>query len=158
MLKSNNLSNSIDKTDIQILQLLTEDYSNKRLSSMLKIPLSTVQRRVRKLIDKGFIVSKNQIDFTKFGFKSGSIHIYLDNGNMNAILDKVSKFQGVTSLEVHIGNSDIIAEIIYKHGRDLLNIITAVKKLEGVERIVWSEFIYGYPIPSNKTSFLELGQ
>lgn len=159
MLKSTNLSDSIDKTidktDIRIIELLIQNHSNKHLSTMLKIPLSTIQRRVRKLMEKGFVVSKNQIDFTKIGFKSGSIHIYLDNGNMDAILDKVSKFQGVTSLEVHIGNSDIIADIVYKEGRDLLDIIIAVKKLEGVERIVWSEFVYKYPVPINRTSFLE---
>src|SRR5690349_5701922 len=98
------LSDGIDKTDIQILDLLIKNHSNKHLASLLKIPLSTIQRRVRKLIENGFVVSKNQINYTKFGFKSGSIHIYLSNGNMDEILDKVSGLKGVTTLEVHIGN------------------------------------------------------
>jgi DNA-binding Lrp family transcriptional regulator len=150
-----NLSDGIDKTDVRILDLVIENHSNKHLAYILKIPLSTIQRRVRKLIENGFIVSKNQINYTKFGFKSGSIHIYLSNGNMDEILDKVSKLKGVTSLEVHIGNSDIIADVVYKEGKDLLKLITAIKKIEGVERIVWSEKILEYNLPHGNISLLE---
>ena len=155
MMKSN-LSNEIDKIDVQILDLLIDNHNNKSISSSLKIPLSTIQRRVRNLIEKGFVVSKNYIDFTKFGFKSGTIHIYLNDGNLDLILEKVSKLKGVNSLEVHIGNSDIVAGIVYNHGRELLDIITNIKKIKGVERIVWSERILKYPLNDNNISLLEL--
>ncbi len=151
-----NLSNEIDKIDIQILDLLIDNNNNKSISTALKIPLSTIQRRVRNLIGKGFVVSKNYIDFTKFGFNSGSIHIYLNDGNMDDILEKVSKLKGVNSLEVHIGNSDIIAGVVYNHGRELLDIITNIKKMKGVERIVWSERILEYALTGNNISLLEL--
>lgn len=74
---------------------------------------------------------------------------------MDAILDKVSKLKGVVLLEVHIGNSDIIAGVIYKEGKDLLNLISSIKKMAGVERIVWSERILEYPLSGNNISFLE---
>ncbi|HKR73889.1 MAG TPA: Lrp/AsnC family transcriptional regulator [Candidatus Nitrosocosmicus sp.] len=150
------LTSGIDKIDTQILDLLVQNHNNKQISKTLKIPLSTVQRRVRKLIEKGFVTSKTLINFTKFGFKSGSIHIYLDDGNVDAILKSVSKLKGVTALEVHIGNSDIIAGVVYKDGRDLLYLIANIKKMEGVERIVWSERIFEYPLTSNNISLLEL--
>ena len=156
MMKKSNLSEGIDKIDIQILDLLTENHSNKHISKTLRIPLSTIQRRVRRLIEKGFVTSKSFIDFTKFGFKSGSLHIYLKNGNVNSILDKASGIKGVTGLEVHIGNSDIIARVVYKDGHDLLDIITKIKNMEGIERIVWSEHIFDHPITSNNVSLLEL--
>lgn len=149
------LSSEIDKIDVRVLDLLIQNHNNKRISSILNIPLSTIQRRVRNLVEKGFVVSKTLIDFSRFGFKSGSLHIYLTNGNIDDILDKVSKLKGVTTLEVHIGNSDIIAEVVYKEGRDLLSIITRIKNMEGVERIVWSERILEYNISGNNTSFLE---
>jgi DNA-binding Lrp family transcriptional regulator len=151
------LSGGIDESDVQILELLIQNQNNKDISTSLKIPLSTVQRRARKLMEKGFVTSKNYIDYTKFGFRSGSIHIFLKNGNVDTILDKVSNLKGVTALEVHIGNSDIIAEIVYKEGRDLLDLITKIKKMEGVERIVWSERIFEYPVTGNNISLLELG-
>ena len=155
-MKITNLSERLDKIDIQILDLLTENHNNKHISKTLRIPLSTIQRRVRRLLEKGFVTSKNYIDFTKFGFKSGSIHIYLKNGNVESILDKVSKIKGVTSLEVHIGNSDIIAQIVYQHGHDLLDLITNIKNMESIDRIVWSEHIFDYPISSSNVSLLEL--
>ncbi|WP_148687515.1 Lrp/AsnC family transcriptional regulator [Candidatus Nitrosocosmicus hydrocola] len=155
-MRKSNLPREIDKIDLQILELLIEDKINKEISSSLGIPLSTVQRRVRKLIEKGLVTSKNYIDFTKFGFKSGSIHIYLSDGNIDFILEKVSKLRGINSLEVHIGNSDIIAEVLYEEGRALLNLIANIKKLEGVQRIIWSERIYEYPLKNNNISLLEL--
>ena len=158
MLKSKNITDGIDETVVRLLELLIKNHTNKQMSSSLKIPLSTTQRRVRNLIEKGFIVSKNYIDFTKFGFKSGSIHIYLSDGNMDSILDKISKLKGVTLLEVHIGNSDIIAGVVYKEGKDLLNIIAAIKGMVGVDKIVWSERIFEYPVSSNNVSLLKLEQ
>lgn len=149
------LPGEIDKIDLRVLDLLIQNLNNKSISLTLKIPLSTIQRRVRNLIEKGFVVSKNHIDFAKFGFKSGSIHIYLRNGNIDAVLEKVSKLKGVTTLEVHIGNSDIIAEVVYREGYDLLNLITRIKNMEGVGRIVWSERILEYPLSGNNVSFLE---
>jgi len=151
-----NLSDRIDKVDLQILDLLVQNSNNKYISSRLKIPLSTIQRRVRNLIEKGFIVSKNYIDYTKFGFKSGTIHVYLSNGDIDSIIDKISKLKGVTSLEVHIGNSDIIAGVVYKEGRELLNLVSIIKGMDGVERIVWSERILQYNLPGNNISLLEL--
>lgn len=151
-------SDGVDKTDVRILEILIQNYDNKHMSSKLRIPLSTIQRRARKLVDKGFTISESRIDFTKFGFKSGSIHIYLSDGNIEFILDQISKLKGVTSLEVHIGNSDIIAGIVYRNGRELLKTISAIKGMEDVDRIVWSERIYDYPIPSNKASILELAK
>jgi DNA-binding Lrp family transcriptional regulator len=153
---SNSSSREIDKIDVQIIELLVRNHNNKHISKTLNIPLSTIQRRVRKLIKKGFIISKNHISFTKFGFKSGSIHIYLDDGNFDTILSKVSNLKGVTSLEVHIGNSDILAGVVYKEGRELLEMIASIKKIGGVERIVWSERIYEYPLPDNNISLLEI--
>lgn len=152
---NSSLPGEIDKTDLRVLDLLIQNITNKNIASTLKIPLWTIQRRVRNLIEKGFVVSRNHIYFTKFGFKSGSIHIYISDGNMDAILDKVSKLKGVVLLEVHIGNSDIIAGVIYKEGKDLLNLISSIKKMAGVERIVWSERILEYPLSGNNISFLE---
>lgn len=155
MKKNSNSHSKIDEIDIKILDLLIENHNNKHISKTLRIPLSTIQRRVRHLIEKGFVNSRNHIDFTKFGFKTGSIHIYLKNGNVELTLDKVSRLKGVTSLEVHIGNSDIIAEVVYKKGRHLLNLITNIKNMEGIDRIVWSERIFEYPVTNNSISLLE---
>jgi DNA-binding Lrp family transcriptional regulator len=140
------VSKEIDKTDVEVLELLIQNNNNKKISAILSIPLSTIQRRVKKLIEKGFVIPNHRINYEKFGIKTGLLHIYLNNGNLEDIMDKVSKIERITSIELHIGNSDIIAGVIYNQGSDLLEIITKIKKCEDVERIVWSERILEYPI------------
>jgi len=60
---------------------------------------------------------------------------------------------GVTSIVVHIGSSHILADVIYKKGKELLNLISDIKKMEGVERIVWSERIYRNAIKKEIVGF-----
>jgi|SoiMethySBSTD1v2_1073268.scaffolds.fasta_scaffold311477_2 predicted transcriptional regulator len=55
-MRSLNLYNTIDRTDLQILGLLVQNSSNKHISSVLKNPISTIQRRARNLIEKEVIV------------------------------------------------------------------------------------------------------
>jgi Lrp/AsnC family transcriptional regulator, regulator for asnA, asnC and gidA len=119
--------------------------NNKQISSQLSIPLSTIQRRVRTLLTKEIITPRVQLNYEKLGLKTGLLHIYLKNGNIDQISKKVYEIDGITSFEIHIGNSDILANVVYKEGKELLNIITTIKKIEGVERIVWSERIYQSP-------------
>jgi Lrp/AsnC family transcriptional regulator, regulator for asnA, asnC and gidA len=131
-----------DSIDIKIIELMVSGRNNKQISSQLSMPLSTIQRRVRALLVSGIITPRVQLNYEKLGFKTGLLHIYLQNGNIDQIAEKVYEIDGITSFEIHIGNSDILANVAYKVGKELLNIIAAIKKLEGVERIVWSERIY----------------
>jgi Lrp/AsnC family transcriptional regulator, regulator for asnA, asnC and gidA len=119
--------------------------NNKQISSQLSIPLSTIQRRVRTLLTKEIITPRVQLNYEKLGLKTGLLHIYLKSGDIDQISKKVYEIDGITSFEIHIGNSDILANVVYKEGKELLNIITTIKKIEGVERIVWSERIYQSP-------------
>jgi len=57
---------------------------------------------------------------------------------------------GITSVENHIGNSDILGNVIYKDSNDLLNLIATIKNMNGVERIVWSERVYQSPSKVNE--------
>jgi Lrp/AsnC family transcriptional regulator, regulator for asnA, asnC and gidA len=134
-----------DSIDIKIIELMVDGRNNKQISSQLSIPLSTIQRRVRALLVSGIITPRVYLDYEKLGFKTGLLHIYLKDGEIDEIAKKVYEVDGITSFEIHIGNSDILADVVYKEGKELLNIIAAIKKLEGVERIVWSERIYQSP-------------
>jgi Lrp/AsnC family transcriptional regulator, regulator for asnA, asnC and gidA len=134
-----------DSIDIKIIELMVDGRNNKQISSQLSMPLSTIQRRVRALLVSGIITPRVYLDYEKLGFKTGLLHIYLKDGEIDEIAKKVYEVDGITSFEIHIGNSDILANVVYKEGKELLNIIAAIKKLEGVERIVWSERIYQSP-------------
>ena len=149
MLK-NKLGKRLDQTDIEIMDLMILGKNNKEISLTLKIPLSTAQRRVRNLISTGYITSDIQINYQKFGFKTGLLLVYLRNGNIEETAKKIHNLDQIISVEIHIGNSDILGNVIYKEGKQLLNLISAIRKMEGVERIVWSERIYQSPLKRNK--------
>jgi Lrp/AsnC family transcriptional regulator for asnA, asnC and gidA len=126
--------------------------ANKELAANLKTPLSTIQRRTRNLIKNGTILTKAEVNFEKMGIKSGMIHIYLRDGNVDQLAHKISTFNTISSIEVHIGNSDLIANVGYRDNKQLLQTISDIKHIEGVDRIVWSEKIYD--VRNSNTNFI----
>ena len=144
------IDKKIDRTDIKIIDFMVANKNNKEISQALKIPLSTVQRRVRDLISAGYINSKVEVNHQKLGFKTGLMHVYLRNGNIEEMTKKILDLDHITYVEVHIGNSDILGNVVYKEGIELLNLISAIKKMEGVDKILWSERIYQSPSKVNE--------
>lgn len=129
----------IDKIDIDVIKLLLLEKSNKAISSTMNLPISTVQRRIRKIVDQDIVISQNRLNHSRLGYRTGLFLIYLSFGNIQDIAQKVLGLYGIISVEIHIGDSDIIADYVYKDGNDLLDIVTQIKKMEGVERVIWSE-------------------
>jgi DNA-binding Lrp family transcriptional regulator len=146
MLKQNSISNNyfipdIDKIDIDIIKLLIKGDSNKEISAKLNVPLSTIQRRSKKIMDKKLVIFTRFVNPVKFGYHIGLLHVYVSNGNINETAKKVLDLDGITSVEIHIGNSDILADFAYKDSMDLLDVIVKIKKLESIEKVIWSERI-----------------
>jgi DNA-binding Lrp family transcriptional regulator len=134
----------LDKIDYRVLEQITAGSStNKQLSSKLNISLSTIQRRTRKLVEKGVVVTNDlRIDYDRLGYTRGLIHIYLSYGKIDKVGQMVANLKGVLWTEVHICNTDIVASLVYLDNRELLQIITDIKALDGVERVVWLEFVH----------------
>ena len=82
--------------------------------------------------------------------KTGLLHIYLKNGNIEEMAKLIYELDGITSVEIHIGNSDILGNVIYNDSTELLNLITKIKSTNGVDRIVWSERVYQSPSKVNE--------
>lgn len=141
-MSKNRIDKSIDEIDIKIIDLMILNKNNKQISQELRIPLSTVQRRVRNLISEGYVTFNAQINYQKFGFKTGLLHIYLKSGDIEETAKKIHNLQNVTTIEIHVGNSDILGHVVYKDGKSLLNLISEIKKISDIEKIVWSERIY----------------
>ena len=45
------------------------------------------------------------------------LHIYLWDSDINKTSEKISEIEGIESVEIHIGNSDIIAYVVFKHSK-----------------------------------------
>ena len=142
IMSKNRIDKSIDEIDIKIIDLMILNKNNKQISQELIIPLSTVQRRVRNLISEGYVTFNAQINYQKLGFKTGLLHIYLKSGDIEETAKKIHNLQNVTTIEIHVGNSDILGHVVYKDGKSLLNLISEIKKISDIEKIVWSERIY----------------
>jgi Lrp/AsnC family transcriptional regulator, regulator for asnA, asnC and gidA len=147
-INSNNPSDSgssvtrIDDIDMKVIEFLTFGFKNKQISSKLRVPLSTIQRRTRKLTEKELIVTRTEPNYEKLGFKRGLIHIYLSKGEIDSVGLKLSKMRGIISASVHVGNSDLVGFFIYRDTKQLLKMTTDVKQIPGVEKVMWSEEVY----------------
>jgi len=60
--------------------------------------------------------------------------------------EKIAKTDGITSVAIHIGNSDIVADFVYKDSEQIVDIISAIKKLPNIDRTVWSEEVFVLPV------------
>jgi Lrp/AsnC family transcriptional regulator, regulator for asnA, asnC and gidA len=144
----------IDKLDGEIIQLLIRGKSSKFIANKLKAPLSTVQRRTRKLFENELIISTINLNYEKLGLKRGLLHLYLNDGHVNEVGNALAARPGIISVAVHIGNSDLVALFVYKNSKQLLDTISECKKIPGVERVLWSEEVYFIKMNESKINML----
>ena len=78
------------------------------------------------------------------------MHIYLSDGKLRETAEKISEMEGIISVSLHIGNSDILAVFVYVNADSIVDIISSIKKIEGVERILWSQEIDNIIISNDK--------
>jgi len=145
-----NVANSLDDRDREILGSMLSGFNNREIASRLKIPMSTVQRRTRNLFERGIVKNKTELDYKKLGFRSGLLHVYLNDGNIHAAAEMVAKIRGMLTTSIHIGNSDVVGLFVFKEADHLLDIMSEAKKIEGVERVVWSEEVAAMPERNGK--------
>ena len=139
----------LDKIDYNIISLLIPGLENKEISKELGIPLSTIQRRTRNIIKNGLVEIKIQPNFKRIGLKKGLLQIYIRTGSIKETALEISRFDGVLSTSIHVGNSDIVAEFIYEDSEQLIDTIVKIKRLESVERVLWSEEVFTISVDPN---------
>ena len=142
----------MDKTDFKIISLMVLGQDNKQISSTLKIPLSTIQRRTRRILQSEMVKVEYQPNFKLLGIAKGMLHTYLRNGQLRDIAEKISEMEGILSASIHVGNSDIVSEFVYENSEDLVDIIGEIKQIEGVDRVLWSEEVF--KLPSHKENVM----
>jgi hypothetical protein len=79
------------------------------------------------------------IDYKKLGYKKGLLHVYLKDGKVYEVAERLRNIDHVLSVSIHIGNSDVVAEYATQDSNDLLSLMAEVKHMPTVERVVWSE-------------------
>ena len=143
-----NFLSQMDKTDFKIISLMVVGQDNKQISSTLKIPLSTIQRRTRRILQSELVKIEYQPNFKLLGIAKGMLHTYLRNGQLRDIAEKISEMEGILSASIHVGNSDVVSEFVYDNSEDLVDIIGEIKQLD---RVLWSEEIVKLPQHTENT-------
>ncbi len=136
----------IDELDLKIIGMLVSGYDNKQISKELKVPLSTVQRRTRIIIEKGIVKNKMEPNYKKLGYNKGMIHASIKGFDVSVAAQKLAEIDGIISVAVHLGTSDIVAEVVYGDSADVLGTISKIWSIEGIDRVTWSQEVYAVPI------------
>ena len=89
-----------------------------------------------------------QPNFKRLGLKRGSLHVDLFDGDIRKRVTQLSKMDGMISSSVQIGNSDVVGDYAYESSDQLMDTISNIKHMEGVDRVKWSEEVYRVPITS----------
>jgi DNA-binding Lrp family transcriptional regulator len=150
---NNNLNNklvNIDVIDEKIIELLIANHDNSSISQKLAIPFSTIGRRKRRILQSGIITQEYQLNYKLLGMRKGLLHIYLRDGQIQNTAEKISGMEGILSVTIHVGNSDIVSEIVYYNSEESVKIIAAVKQIECVEKVIWSEEVSDFNINKEK--------
>jgi DNA-binding Lrp family transcriptional regulator len=137
----------MDKKNKAILTILSRKagLSNRTLSKMLKIPISTVHRRVKKLEQKGIIQGyKAIINFEKTPWSIGTLlminlaEVIPGKGHIpkKDIIQSLSRFNEVEEIiEVQAVDFDLIVKARFESLKEQANFVEDLRCIEGIEEI-----------------------
>ncbi|MDG7001786.1 MAG: winged helix-turn-helix transcriptional regulator [Nitrososphaerota archaeon] len=132
----------IDKSMLRLLLDSAGHIPTHEISLQLGIPLSTVQRR-RKRLEKEYLIKTYSLDPLKFGYRRIDLLIYTEGGETMNIGKELMKRGEVMSAFRTIGEHtiDLRVEVLVKDNGVLLDILEQVKAMKGVRDVIWTEVI-----------------
>jgi len=130
-------------TDKQILRSLVSSrgrISSVELSRKLEIPLTTIQRR-RKRLESEFLEVAYSLKLEKLGWRRADLLVSTFKGTSPNVGKGLLTHNSITRVCRSIGEHtiDLHAEIVFKDNTELLNVIEWIKSLDGVKDVVWTE-------------------
>ena len=130
----------VDKKMLQTLLASSGRVSSLALSRKLEIPLTTIQRR-RKRLESEFLEVAYSLKLDKLGWRNADLLISTSKGVASAIGKELLTHNSITRVCRSIGEHtiDLHAEIVFKNNSELLNVIEWIKSLDGVKDVVWTE-------------------
>lgn len=150
--RSGSSFSGVDKKVLKALITSNGRISSLALSRQLDVPLTTVQRR-RKRLESEFIEMYYVLKLERLGWRRASLLISTEEGRTRLIGKQLLSRSSIASVSTTIGEHtiDLLAEVIFKDNAELLNIIEWVKSTEGVKQVVWTEAVERIGENSDKT-------
>ena len=133
----------LTETDKQIIKFLLASkgrISSVELAKNLDIPLSTIQRR-RKRLESEFLEVAYSLRLDKLGWRRADLLISTSKGKAYSIGKELLTHNSVTRVCRSIGEHtiDLHAEVVFRNNIDLVHIMEWIKALEGVDGVMWTE-------------------
>lgn len=148
-----------DKLDIRILQEMIKNSSinSSEISAKIGIPLSTIQRRRKRLENSTILEKKLQINAKKIGLRTADLLIKVSKGEIDIVADEIVNEHSNSVLEIssRVGQLDtnMVVRIVYKDSDELLRIMNKISRIEFIESIQWTEIVN--IILQNEMGFIE---
>ncbi|HXG08120.1 MAG TPA: Lrp/AsnC family transcriptional regulator [Nitrososphaera sp.] len=117
--------------------------SSLKLSRELDIPLSTVQRR-RKRLEELLLETYYVLKVDKFGWRRATLFISTQNGLTMSVAKELLRWEdSIISVSRTMGGSeiDLQLEFIFRQNSELLALIEKIRAVNGVKNVAWSESI-----------------
>ena len=116
--------------------------SSVSISRKLEIPLTTVQRR-RKRLEKEFLEKNYTLLLNKFGWRRVDFFISTGEGKTDALANDLLAMNQLTAVGKSIGENtiDLRVETIVKDTHEILDFLEMLEAKEGIRDVVWSEII-----------------
>jgi DNA-binding Lrp family transcriptional regulator len=136
----------IDGVDQKLLELLVRGYENKKIAIEVKTPLSTIQRRVRKIYENQYVSRKNELNYKKLGLRKGYLQISLKGDKSYEVAQKLAGIRGVIAISELTGHFDILCTCIFKNTEELFSLIENIKTIERIDKVAWAEEVHSVSI------------
>lgn len=142
--RENAVRPSLSTVDKKLLRALLE--SNGRVSSLqlsrdLQVPISTIQRR-RKRLEKDFIQHSYSLKYGAFSKRHLTLAISLGAGDRSQIAKEVLLLKGVIMIERILGsNLDLKVEAIIETNSELSALTEKLKSVRGVQSVYFFESV-----------------
>lgn len=148
----------LSSVDKKILEYFFSSYGNltsMMLSKKLGVPLSTIQRR-RKRLEECLVEAGYTPKLDKLGWRTATLSVSAAGTDVAQLGRNIlERSEMVLSATRTIGESkvDLVLEIIFRTNSDLMSLIEQIKQKEGVRSVSWNESIE--LIGKNKTSYIK---
>lgn len=133
-------------TDKKILKALISSSgatSSLTLSKELGIPLSTVQRR-RKKLESDFLEFYYLPRVDRLGWHIALIFISMDSGTANTVAKELLSWEdSVVNVARTMGDEeiDLVVQVVFRDSKDLLDICDSMKAIPGIRSLFWTEMV-----------------
>ncbi|AIF82773.1 transcriptional regulator [Candidatus Nitrososphaera evergladensis SR1] len=136
------VSSGLSSIDKKILKALLESNgspSSLQLSRELDIPITTVQRRRKRLEDE-FVNEFYSLQYEKFGKRQVTFIVSLGAVDKNAIANEILGLEKVIAVARTFGDgADLKIEAILESNQEFMETSEKIKAIQGIQKVCWFE-------------------